>query len=424
MRQTVGGQQYPPPLPIPPQVEQSSSATSSSTSSSSNSEALFIEPKDSTSQAVAFSDKAETEDDFIFVCTSTECLLAGGRNEIDLKDSKWQTATGRAKLIAGIRKETKNVIQDKGALKPLSVQESRQVKRDLSDRIVPSRLVLTTKVEDSGEEIVKARWTARGDKDPDLFDLIREGKTQSPTISTNGRFVVLQTMASKGFTMQLGDVTGAFLEADAIGRQRGRLFMAQPKNGPFPDYEEEQLFEIIKPMYGLNDSPQMWYSKFKDTVEELQWTQSKLDPCVYHLWESVEGSTTLAGILGVHVDDVLIGGHGQYFEQTLSRLRQASPFRKWKIREGTFCGSYISQAEDGTITVGQQEFVGKLSRPKLRNKADPNFEVTDEEASSLKSVLGGALWLAKETRPDLAVQVSQGQQMLPKPTLGQAQAML
>ena len=32
----------------------------------------------------------------------------------------------------------------------------------------------------------------------------------------------------------------------------------------------------------------------------------------------------------------------------------------------------------------------------------------------------GAVWLAKETRPDLAVQVSMGQQLFPRPTLDKA----
>ena len=70
--------------------------------------------------------------------------------------------------------------------------------------------------------------------------------------------------------------------------------------------------------------------------------------------------------------------------------------------------------------MSQESFAEKLEKPKLRNRESPLVEVTASEASSLKSVLGGALWLARETRPDLAVQVSQGQQLLPKPTLGAA----
>ena len=57
------------------------------------------------------------------------------------------------------------------------------------------------------------------------------------------------------------------------------------------------------------------------------------------------------------------------------------------------------------------------NKHKIRTRV---VQVTPEETSSLKSVLGGALWLAKETRPDLAVQVSQGQQLMPHPTVGQA----
>jgi len=102
-------------------------------------------------------------------------------------------------------------------------------------------------------------------------------------------------------------------------------------------------------------------------------------------------------------------------------LKKQFPFRKWKLHAGSFCGAELSQCKETfNITVSQESFAEKLQRPKLRMKDSPLLEVTEEETSSLKSTLGGALWLAKETRPDLAVQVSQGQQMLPKPTLGEA----
>lgn len=68
--------------------------------------------------------------------------------------------------------------------------------------------------------------------------------------------------------------------------------------------------------------------------------------------------------------------------------------------------------------MSQAEFASKLPKPKLRGKGEG--PITKEEGKSLKSVLGSALWLAKETRPDLAVQVSQSQQLLPEPTLKQA----
>lgn len=66
--------------------------------------------------------------------------------------------------------------------------------------------------------------------------------------------------------------------------------------------------------------------------------------------------------------------------------------------------------------VSQEQFADNMSKPKLRT----TVTVYAEEGTSLKSVLGAGLWLAKKTRPDLAAQVSQGQQLLPNPTLGGA----
>ena len=439
--QQIGGQTFPQSLPVPPEQQSNTKAPVDVSSSSGGSQrsvkmvgdqytvntvmtcqSELITATDSTAAAICLSVHPLEEDesaDFVLSGDrdSDEVLLAGGRNEINLKESKWSEPVWKQALLDGIQKEVDNVVSNKRALKALSVQESRQVRQQFADRVVPSRLVLTPKVDESGQDIVKARWTARGDKDPDLFSLIREGKTQAPTISSNGRFTVLQIIASNQFKMQLGDVTGAFLEADNMVRPEGKLFMSMPTTYPLPGYEKEQLFEVIRPIYGLNDSPQNWFNKYRQTVKEQGWIQSKLDPCVFMMWHEKR----LVGIMGVHVDDVVIGGRGQLFEQKLSQLRSTFPFRKWQEGQGTFCGSLLQQdPQTGGICVSQREFIEKMQKPKLRTKDPSTMEVNDEEVTSLKSCLGAALWLARETRPDLSVQVSQGQQLMPRPTLAEA----
>ena len=72
------------------------------------------------------------------------------------------------------------------------------------------RPVLTQKEDDEGNEVVKCRMTIQGFKDPDLMALVRAGRTQAPTLSSNGRAFVLQTIASAKFPMDLGDVDGGF----------------------------------------------------------------------------------------------------------------------------------------------------------------------------------------------------------------------
>ena len=111
--------------------------------------------------------------------------------------------------------------------------------------------------------------------------------------------------------------------------------------------------------------------------------------------------------MGVHVDSVLLGGNGDPFEKSVVQLKTKFPFRKWMKNSGTFCGSQLNQdLETFAIRVSQAEFAESMTRPKLRVKEPPHLTVTPDEASSLKSVLGAGLWLAKETRPDLSVQVS------------------
>ena len=425
--QRVGGMSFPPSLPTPPgehiprtpeslpqrpttpqslppvPVSSGSSIASSGTSALVTTQSSEL--VDSAAQNVALHEQGSSED-VNFVLRSEESstgevhvLLAGGRKEINPKEDYWRSPEGKELLVRGVRKEVQNCIEDKHALRPCSVDESRRIRQQHPERVIPSRLVLTPKTEDTGEQIVKARWTARGDKDPDLLNLVRSGKTQSPTISTNGRYTVLQVIASNQFTLQLGDVTGAFLETKELKRDQ-RLWMSGPKNFQLPDHDPEQLFEVIRPLYGLNDSPQKWFSTFDETVRKLGWQPSRLDPCLYMLWDHKHKSegTALGGIMGVHVDDVVLGGRGDAFEKSIVQLKQQFPFRKWMTGKGTFCGSSLTQDETGAITVSQEQFAENMVKPKLRTKEDTTTVVNAEEATSLKSVLGAGLWLAKETR--------------------------
>ena len=51
---------------------------------------------------------------------------------------------------------------------------------------------------------MKARLTARGDQDPELLSFVRNQQTSAPTVSTNGKVVTLQDIASLGADVELG----------------------------------------------------------------------------------------------------------------------------------------------------------------------------------------------------------------------------
>ena len=49
------------------------------------------------------------------------------------------------------------------------------------------------------------------------MELVGSRSTQSPAVSQLGRMLSCQMIVSSGWNLQLGDLRGAFLEADALG---------------------------------------------------------------------------------------------------------------------------------------------------------------------------------------------------------------
>ena len=60
------------------------------------------------------------------------------------------------------------------------------------------------------------------------MELAGSGATQSPTLSQLGRMLSCQRIVSNGWDLQLGDVRGAFLEADALDREKRSLYSGLP----------------------------------------------------------------------------------------------------------------------------------------------------------------------------------------------------
>ena len=292
------------------------------------------------------------------------------------------------------------------ALVPLSLEESALV---LKERIVPSRKVLVEKCDDDGNRFVKARLTARGDQDPELLSLVRNQQTNAQTVSTNGKVVTLQVIASLGADVELGDVTGAFLESAELNRQGGKLFLRQPSSG-LPGLQHQQLLETRLTLYGLNDSPKRWFLEVSNFLRNIGWKSSALDECVFVFFDPE--SKVLTGILCLHVDDLYLGGCGTACRRTINALRSRFPFRKWKRNQGEFCGSRISQdVLTKEITVSQSSYALKINKV----TAQPEDKATTAEIRSLRECNGAVQWLAMESGPDLAVQVSLSQQALSDP---------
>lgn len=235
----------------------------------------------------------------------------------------------------GFDKEFDRLANQTRAWVPVELEDSQRLRTSVPERILRPRPVRTHRNQNDKEE-VKCRCTLQGFKDPDILQLVRDGKTASPTLSTNRRALIRQKLASCRFTMTIGDVKAAFFMADHEERPNSPIYVTMPKEYVMEGMHAEQLFEV-RNGYGLGDQPQQWWRTFDHfPISELDFEQHPMDPCVFmlrkpvmqgmeeklddsriaivplergHAARSVCGRPgDLCGVLGVHVDDQINGG--------------------------------------------------------------------------------------------------------------------
>ena len=103
-------------------------------------------------------------------------------------------------------------------------------------------------------------------------------------------------------------------------------------------------------------------------LRNIGWKSSALDECVFIFFDPE--SKVLAGILCLHVDDLLLGGCGTAYRQTINAPRSRFPFRKRKRNQGEFCGSHVSQdVLTKEITVSQSTYALKINKVTVRARA-------------------------------------------------------
>jgi len=301
----------------------------------------------------------------------------------------------------------------KNAIRIWTGAKAKAIRQNHSDRFIGSRFVIVKKSDDEGER-VKSRWCLQGHLDPDFHEKIISGACHSPTLHSLSRSLVLQILASKRWTLQLGDIKGAFLEAGPLEKKFTPLYAHQPRGG-VPGLDPDDVIEVVGNVYGSNDAPMNWFSTFNAEVKNNRWQQSQFDPCLYYLRDA-DGN--LCGVLGAHVDDTITGGHGECYERAIAALKARFPYRKWRVGSGDFCGvQYRQDPVTYAITFGQKEYAQhlrpiNLSKDRLKNKGSL---ATDREVATLRAINGACNWLSSQSRPDLATQTSFSQQCFPSP---------
>ena len=277
------------------------------------------------------------------------------------------------------------------------------------ERILGMRWVLSWKSitdEESGSIVgrkPKARLIIRGYQDPDILHLKRD----SLTLNTQNRNMVLGIAACHGWSCYVGDIKTAFLNGDKTEAAR-QIFAEPPEEvKQMLCLKPHELFRIMKAVYGLLHAPKAWSDKLGKESAKQGWIQSKLEPCVWRLYQN----GVLQGLIGIHVDDLLCTGAGDYFHNKIQGLRSCFPFGSWKDLQKetvTFCGCELRQCSDGSIELNQERYAESIHEIPIRRERGTQGQdaLTDEEKKRFRTALGALSWRATQSAPWLCASVS------------------
>eukprot|EP00435_Cladocopium_sp_Y103_P035026 s2451_g9.t1 len=257
---------------------------------------------------------------------------------------------------------------------------------------------------------VKA-WVDHGTvkKDPQLSSIAAD----APTLTKDGKQLLLQQVASRGWRLINFDISTAFLKGAGDGRQLG-IHPPVELQQALAMQEGDQC-SLVGGAYGRADAPILWYRTLKSTLESLGFVVCPFDGCVFSLITlGKDGRPRVHGCLGMHVDDG-IGGGDQYFREVIGRLRKIYEFGAYNEGEFEFCGVRYFQWDDGSIEMEQNSYIQKISPieiPKGR-RLDPKSRLNETETQWLRQICGSLQFAAVHTRPDLAAKVGELQTAIP-----------
>ena len=245
---------------------------------------------------------------------------------------------------------------------------------------------------------LKARLVARG------FTHIRDvdyTHSSSPCPSSASLKLILAVANEKGLPLRHFDVAQAYIRASLNEEVYIKL------SGGCGE-KSIKTTKLERAIYGLKQSGRKWGHLCADTLIEHGFEQCKADPCVFR--KVVDGAVVM--IVGVYVDDLLIGGSEEDCESLLASLNKNFP-----TNDLGWCTWYDGcgierDVELGTIKLSQEAYVESLMKRfdvqsisviPASPVADLGPKQDDEPGGDwpVREAIGSLMWLWTMTRPDI-----------------------
>ncbi|KAJ6436334.1 reverse transcriptase family protein [Purpureocillium lavendulum] len=289
---------------------------------------------------------------------------------------------------------------------------------------LPLKWVYTYKFDQDGYlQRCKARICVRGDLQEDDDGL----ETYAATLAAKTFRVVMATAARFDLDIRQFDVGNAFLYSDLnkdrpvyVQLPKGYVDLGFLKPGETPT----MVAELEKALYGLRESPVLWYNEVSQALKEAGINRTDEEPCVF---------TNGKILVLVYVDDILVVGPRQEKEAIDVLVRHLQS--KYDLREEDFRWylgiRVVRDRPNRRIYLCQDAYIDKVARKfrlsdsKIRVPSIPittvpltkhDGQASKDEIKAYQERVGSLMYVAVMTRPDISRAAAQLARFLTNPS--------
>ena len=289
-----------------------------------------------------------------------------------------------------------------------------------------------------GQKVIGVKWVydlkrlPNGGIDRFKARLVAKGYSQwagvdfnevfAPTVKSASLRALLAVVAAEGFVLHQVDVRTAFLN----GKLEETVYMQQPL-GYFSG-DPRMACRLEKALYGLRQGARAWHEALRSELEKMGYDVAESDPSLFIAnRESAAGRVWIL----VHVDDMLIAA----LDHKAAGAVKSAIAAKFDIKDlgeaRVYLGMEITRS-GGIITLSQRTFTQEVLERFGMADSDPNITPLSpgfrfqnpgesnrkplEDGSEFRSAVGALMYLATNTRPDIAQAVGALARHMAKPT--------
>jgi hypothetical protein len=330
-------------------------------------------------------------------------------------------------LRAAVAKELDKLFNTHQAIRPIDQKDIRAH----AVRIYSSMLVKAKYFGDGSFDRISARLAAGGNTQPEhSFD-----STYAPTADESSTLCVFASFAAHstqhGYSQDICysnfDVKGAFLWVPRSNQTQ--IIMRLPSYIDHPSAGRD--VEVLKSIYGLKDSNANFDADLRKTIVSAGF-HGTLDPCIYTKVapNPANPAIPLRCIVSTHVDDGrAMYNHRAFYDDLITTLEERyGPLSK-DDNTTSYTGSTFDAAPDGSFTITQEGYVGRLlastNQPDLPVRSTPSDDdlFSDTSASphcnprTYRQLVGSLIHLLR-TRYDIQKEVVHLSSKMSLPTEG------